>query len=55
MKKLSKPPEAQKVIHYGSSYGYSKDNGFIFSEELPYKRRKKMSEYMREYHKIKTK
>ena len=50
MKKLNKPPEAQKVIHYGSAGGYGWDNGFIFSDQLPWMK-KKIKDYQKEYKK----
>lgn len=49
MKKLSKPPAKQKVIHYGKGEGYNRDYGFVFSDELPYLRSRavKMKEYIK--------
>lgn len=41
MKKLSKPPAKQKVIHYGRGEGFNHNYGFIFSDELPYIRKNK--------------
>lgn len=41
MKKLNKLP-SKEIIHYGGSYGYDFNYGFVFSEELPYKHKRNL-------------
>lgn len=48
MKKLNKIP-SKEIIRYDAPTGYDFNYGFVFSEELPYKTRKNMARYMRDY------
>ena len=44
MKKLSKPP-AREIIRYDKSTGFDFNYNFIFSEELPFKRKTRNDKY----------